>query len=129
MASEAISAWSPEWIPQSRFIHHCFTHYGAGYEVTRIRLQEGGALVAVNVMVLGLDEHNERILRDLPDAAQYRFHPLLSVEELLGVEEVALRDLLDKAVRQLEDFDGSQFVNWRTSTDRSTRLSDSGTFR
>lgn len=62
---------------------------------------------AVNVFVLGLDEHNERILHDLPDAEQYRFHPLLSVEELLRGAEIPLRELLDKAVRQLEAFDGS----------------------
>jgi hypothetical protein len=35
--------------------------------------------MTVNVFVLGLDEHNERILRELPDAEQYRFHSLLSV--------------------------------------------------
>jgi hypothetical protein len=64
-------------------------------------------LVAVNVFVLGLDEHNGRILRDLPDAEQYRFHELLSLDELLEGEEIPLRDLLDKAVRQLDAFEGS----------------------
>ncbi len=63
--------------------------------------------MAVNVFVLGLDEHNERILRRLPDADQCRFHPLLSMEELLGGEEISLRELLDKAVRQLGAFEGS----------------------
>ena len=46
-------------------------------------------------------------MRDLPDAEQYRFHPLLSVEELLGGKEIALQDLLDKAVGQLAAFEGS----------------------
>ena len=64
-------------------------------------------MVAVNVFVLGLDEHNERILRDLPDAEQYRFYPLLSLEELLEGEEIPVRDLLDKAVGELEAFEGS----------------------
>ena len=59
----------------------------------------------MNVFVLGLDEHNERILRDMPDAEQYRFHPLLSREELFG-EQIPLGDLLDKAARQLKDFEG-----------------------
>ena len=63
-------------------------------------------LVAVNVFVLGLDEHNERTLRDLPDAEQYRFHELLSREELSG-DEIPLCDLLEKAVQQLEAFEGS----------------------
>ncbi|MGQ0777560.1 MAG: ATP-grasp domain-containing protein [Pseudonocardiales bacterium] len=62
--------------------------------------------MAVNVLVLGLDEHNERILRDMPDAERYRFHPLLSLEELLG-GEIVLQDLLDKAGRQLDAFEGS----------------------
>ncbi|MDQ4092536.1 MAG: ATP-grasp domain-containing protein, partial [Actinomycetota bacterium] len=63
--------------------------------------------MALNVFVLGLDEYNERILRNLPDAEQYRFHPLLSIEELQHGEEIPLRDLLDKAIRQLEVFEGS----------------------
>ncbi|MGH4010121.1 MAG: ATP-grasp domain-containing protein, partial [Pseudonocardiaceae bacterium] len=62
--------------------------------------------MAVNVFVLGLDEHNERLLRDMPDAKQYRFYPLLSIEELFG-DQIPLVDLLDKAARQLKDFEGS----------------------
>src|SRR5256885_12529469 len=42
----------------------------------------------------------------MPDAEQYRFHPLLSREELFG-EQIPLGDLLDKAARQLKDFEGS----------------------
>ncbi len=60
-----------------------------------------------NVFVLGLDEHNGEVLQSLPDAAQYRFHPLLSIEELQFREEIPLCDLLDKAVSQLEGFAGS----------------------
>lgn len=60
-----------------------------------------------NIFVLGLDEHNHRMLQELPDAAQYRFHPLLSIEELQYGEEIPLCDLLDKAVSQLESFDGT----------------------
>jgi hypothetical protein len=58
-----------------------------------------------NVFVMGLDEHNERLLRDLPDAERYRFHPLLSYEEIYG-EEIRLRELLAKAQRELESFQG-----------------------
>ncbi|MGH3897408.1 MAG: hypothetical protein ACRDTA_03980, partial [Pseudonocardiaceae bacterium] len=85
---------------------------------------ESGGLVAVNVMVLGLDEHNERILRDLPDAEQYRFHPLLSIEELLGRAEIPLRDLLDKAVRQLEAFEGRSTRSWGSGTSGELHGSD-----
>ncbi|HVE97440.1 MAG TPA: hypothetical protein VNA67_10700 [Pseudonocardiaceae bacterium] len=44
----------------------------------------------MKVFVMGLDEHNERILRDLPDAEQYRFPSLLSLDELVGGEEIPL---------------------------------------
>jgi hypothetical protein len=52
----------------------------------------------VAVILTALDEHNERILRDLPDAEQYRFPSLLSRAELLG-DEIPLRDSLDPRTR------------------------------
>ncbi|MPZ67377.1 MAG: ATP-grasp domain-containing protein [Pseudonocardiaceae bacterium] len=58
-----------------------------------------------NVFVLGLDEHNEKLLQELPESGQYRFHQLLSYEEIYG-EEIRLNGLLDKAQRKLESFDG-----------------------
>jgi hypothetical protein len=63
--------------------------------------------MAANVFVLGLDEHNERILRNLPEAAQYHFHALLSMAEMRSGEEIALGELLDKAEHQLDVFEGS----------------------
>jgi biotin carboxylase len=62
-------------------------------------------LAAYNVLVLGLDDLNLDTLRDLPDAGDYRFHPLLSPEELLEAEHLDLRALLDKARKQIKDFD------------------------
>jgi hypothetical protein len=59
-----------------------------------------------NVFVLGLDAHNADVLHGLPDAARYRFHPLLSDGELSGGESVDLPGLLDAAQRQVEAFDG-----------------------
>lgn len=59
-----------------------------------------------NVFVLGLDGHNARILRGLPDADRYRFLPLLSDGELAGGGAVDLPGLLDAAQRQVEAFDG-----------------------
>ena len=59
-----------------------------------------------NVFVLGLDAHNAEVLHGLPDAARYRFHPLLSDGELSGGESVDLPGLLDAAQRQVEAFDG-----------------------
>ena len=63
--------------------------------------------MVANVFVLGLDEHNEQVLRELPDAGQYRFRPLLSIAELQYEDEIRLPELLAKAQRELEAFDGS----------------------
>jgi hypothetical protein len=59
-----------------------------------------------NVFVVGLDDHNAGILDRLPDAGRYRFHPLLSVDELLYRDTIPMPDLLDTALRQIESFDG-----------------------
>src|SRR5690625_4558748 len=61
--------------------------------------------MARNVFVLGLDQHNLEILRRLPGAGELAFHRLLSVEELQG-EHIDVPVLLDRAVQQLEAFDG-----------------------
>jgi biotin carboxylase len=63
-------------------------------------------LADYNVLVLGLDDLNLDTLRDLPAAGDYRFHPLLSPEELLEAEHLDLRALLDKARKQIKAFDG-----------------------
>lgn len=60
-----------------------------------------------NVFVLGLDDHNHEVLQRLPDADQYRFHPLLTIDELQDGENILLRELLEKAQTQLENFEGS----------------------
>lgn len=57
-----------------------------------------------NVMVLGLDEHNRKVLEALPDAQEYNFHPLLSIQELQYDEEIRVAELLDKAVEQIQSF-------------------------
>ncbi|KUL54236.1 biotin carboxylase [Streptomyces sp. NRRL S-1521] len=58
-----------------------------------------------NVFVIGLDEANLPAMRDIPDAADYRFHPLLTIEELQG-GEVSVPDLMAKAEKILDAFDG-----------------------
>jgi hypothetical protein len=62
--------------------------------------------VVENVFVVGLDDHNAGILDRLPDAGRYRFHPLLSVDELLYRDTIPVQDLLDEAEIQLALFDG-----------------------
>ncbi len=60
-----------------------------------------------NVFVLGLDDHNREVLEALPNADQYRFHPLLTIEELQYGDEIPVAELLEKAQRQLDEFEGS----------------------
>ncbi|MFC4496548.1 ATP-grasp domain-containing protein [Streptomyces ovatisporus] len=59
-----------------------------------------------NIFVLGMDEANLTVLREVPNAERYAFHPLLDVGEL-QVGEVSIPDLLEKARAQLDAFDGS----------------------
>ncbi|MGH3321949.1 MAG: ATP-grasp domain-containing protein [Streptosporangiaceae bacterium] len=63
--------------------------------------------MSLNIFVLGLDELNLEALEELPHSADYRFHPLLSMEELLRSEEICLPELLETARRQLMSFAGS----------------------
>ena len=58
-----------------------------------------------NVFVLGLDDRNLGLLRSLEHAREYRFHRLLTREELM-YGEVDLPRLVDSAERVLADFDG-----------------------
>lgn len=60
-----------------------------------------------NIFVLGLDEMNLATLEQLPGAERYRFHQLLTIQELQHGDDIPFDDLLDKATRQLEDFDGA----------------------
>ncbi|MFD7919399.1 ATP-grasp domain-containing protein [Streptomyces sp. NPDC059740] len=60
----------------------------------------------INVFVLGLDEANLPTLQEVPEAESYRFHRLLSVEELQS-GEVSVPDLLARARKQLDAFEGS----------------------
>lgn len=58
-----------------------------------------------NVFVLGFDEHNSRILKDMPDAAECEFHPLLNFDDIYGAE-IKFGDVLAAAKRELDAFDG-----------------------
>lgn len=60
-----------------------------------------------NVFVLGLDDLNREVLERCPAAPELRFHQLLTYEELQQGDDINLPELLAKAERQLEAFDGS----------------------
>jgi hypothetical protein len=59
-----------------------------------------------NIFVLGMDEENMETLADVPHAEEYRFHPLLTVEELQH-GHISFPDLLHKAQETLDAFSGS----------------------
>jgi hypothetical protein len=59
-----------------------------------------------NIFVIGLDDANLDTLHSVPDAREYRFHPLLTTQEL-QVGEVSVPALLEKAEGILDAFDGS----------------------
>lgn len=64
--------------------------------------------MAQNVFILGLDSFNERILKELPRAAEYTFHPLLTYHEIRGEKELPAEELLELARKRLREFDGSR---------------------
>ncbi len=61
--------------------------------------------VRKNVFVVGLDPHNRQVLEASPDAADYRFHTVLSFAEIYG-EVISFDDALASAQRVLDAFDG-----------------------
>jgi hypothetical protein len=66
---------------------------------------KGNNMRKKNVFVLGFDEHNFRILQDMPDAAECEFHPLLTFDDIYG-EQIKFGDVLAAAKRVLDAFDG-----------------------
>ncbi|NKQ53033.1 ATP-grasp domain-containing protein [Amycolatopsis sp. K13G38] len=58
-----------------------------------------------NIFVVGLEDANLRTLRRVPGAEHYRYHPLLTVSEIQE-GEIPIAELMDKAVAELDRFDG-----------------------
>lgn len=59
------------------------------------------AVVRKNVFVLCMDEHNRKVLEAMPDADQYRFHPVLSIDAITG-DEILFGAVLAAAQRVLD---------------------------
>jgi biotin carboxylase len=59
-----------------------------------------------NIFVLGLDDLNLEALQAIPGAENLHFHPLLTPEELIEAEDLHMPELLGKAHRRLEEWDG-----------------------
>lgn len=58
-----------------------------------------------NVFVLGMDEHNRKVLEEMPDADRYRFHAVLGFDDIWG-EEIAFGAVLAAAQRILDNVEG-----------------------
>lgn len=60
----------------------------------------------LNIVVLGLDETNLRLLQRVPDAHRYEFHGLLTIEQLQQGDEIRVDELLREAEARISAFDG-----------------------
>lgn len=60
----------------------------------------------LNIFVLGLDDPGSSELAALPNAEQYKFHGLLTFEELQG-GVISFEDLLEETQEKLDSFSGS----------------------
>jgi hypothetical protein len=63
--------------------------------------------VAENIFVVGLDAFNLGQLRELRHAGNYRFHSLISYEDIKGGDHFPVRDFLQQAATALDNFPGS----------------------
>ncbi|GGX94706.1 hypothetical protein GCM10007160_22950 [Litchfieldella qijiaojingensis] len=60
-----------------------------------------------NIFVVGLNDFNRHRLQQLRGAEQYRFHGVIEPEEVYDTEVFPIADMIDRATKQLEAFDGS----------------------
>lgn len=60
-----------------------------------------------NIFVIGLDDFNARLLRSVRDSDRLNFIGLLDYEEVVAARHFDVESLLDKARRQIRNFDGS----------------------
>ena len=60
-----------------------------------------------NIFIVGLDAFNKAKLERLPQAAECAFHPALRIEDIRHVDRLDMPALIDRAVANMEAFDGS----------------------
>ncbi|HKL49408.1 MAG TPA: ATP-grasp domain-containing protein, partial [Desulfuromonadales bacterium] len=63
--------------------------------------------MAQNIFVLALDDFHLEYLRGIHHADQYRFHGLLEYRDLVRASRYPMRELLERAEKQLKNFSGS----------------------
>lgn len=75
-------------------------------KATTGRTANGTATRRLNVVVLGLDENNRRLLEGVPEADRYAFHGLMSISDMQSGDEIPIEDLLAEAESRIAAFDG-----------------------
>ena len=60
----------------------------------------------LNVFAVGLDDFNLKLLNKVRNPERYRFHPLLTYDQVVTAKRFDMDALLDEARRQLDVFDG-----------------------
>ncbi len=60
-----------------------------------------------NIFVLGLNDFNLGKLQSIRGAENYSFHGLLSPQEILEAESYPIRDMIDRAEKQMREYTGT----------------------
>ena len=62
--------------------------------------------MSVNIFVIGYDSYHDELLQRAVGEEDYTFHTLVHMEELRGVEDLLVKEILRRAEEQLNAFDG-----------------------
>lgn len=59
------------------------------------------------IFVLGLDDFQQQLLEELPQANECNFHGLLTMERIREGDRIPIKELIDEALAELDRFDGT----------------------
>ncbi len=62
-------------------------------------------MTAKNIFIVGYDDFNVQLLKDLPVSASAAYHPALYYEEMQSSHQIAALELLSKAIERIEKAD------------------------
>ena len=60
-----------------------------------------------NIFIVGLDDFNKRFLEALPEAEECDFHAALDYSEIRDVKSFNMKELINKAIKRMESFEGN----------------------
>lgn len=60
-----------------------------------------------NIFIVGLDDFNKRFLEALPEAEECDFYAALDYSEIRDVESFDMKELINKAIKRMESFEGN----------------------